>query len=101
MGSDLTEIVRYIGGEPKTFKLAPENVAQAAEIASKYKNTPEILALRKQQIEAYVKVGKLSKQEAEKKASMQINRNANKYAKNMIWLKHTKAEKPQDVLEPK
>jgi hypothetical protein len=101
MGSDLTEIVRYIGGEPKTFKLAPENVAQAVKIASEYKNTPAMVALRKQQVEAYVKVGKLSKQEAEKKASMQINKNANKYAKNMIWLKHTKAEKPQDVLEPK
>jgi hypothetical protein len=101
MGSDLTEIVRYIGGEPKTFELAPENVAQAVKIASEYKNTPAMLALRKQQIEAYVKVGKLSKQEAEKKASMQINRNANKYAKNMIWLKHIEAKKPQDVLEPK
>ena len=101
MGSDLTEIVRYIGGEPKTFELAPENVAQAVKIASEYKNTPAMVALRKQQVEAYIKVGKLSKQEAEKKASMQINRNANKYAKNMIWLKHIEAKKPQDVLEPK
>lgn len=100
MGSDLSEIVRYIDGEPKTFKLAPENVAQAVNIASKYKNTPEMIDLKKQQVEAYVKVGKLSKQEAEKKASMQINKNAIKYAKNMIWLKHTKAEKPQDVLAP-
>jgi hypothetical protein len=101
IGTELTQIITEIDGESTTLELNAEQVKESLKIASDYKNKPEIIKFKKAQVDSYIKNGKMSKNDAEKKTDMQINKNAINYAKNKMLSKHRKAEKPEDVLAPK